>query len=152
MNLNYFNHIGIACACLCLTSCFDLDYENYSKIKSDDFPKTETDLAAATMGAYNKLTDSYIMRYMDNSGLMTQELPTDEMNTSWTGGWQNDDRLAWTPTDGPQVNLYTYYQQAISYTTSLISAFEKSSVNDSKKKEIHCRTARVACAVCAVAL
>lgn len=117
------------------TGCFDLDYENYNKINSENFPKTEADLHAATIGVYNTLGNSFIMQWLNNSGWTLNTLTTDELNTSWGNVWQQTERFLWTPNDMAGKSCYEQYQKGITKATRLIDAFQKSTVEDSKKNK-----------------
>lgn len=130
----YVKQLCVVCSCLFLTSCFDLDYENFSKIPSDDFPQSEADLEAATIGVYHSLTKSFVMTYLDNSGWTLNELPTDELNTGWGAWWQISDRFQWTANNsGGVVDCYKVYQTGITKATRIIDAFERSTVDEEKK-------------------
>ena len=118
-----------------MTSCFDLDYENYEKINSQTFPQSETDLIAATIGVYHTLGKSFIATGLDNSGWTLNELPTDELNTSWGHVWEQADRFLWTPNNTSARTVYTLYHQGITKATRIIDAFEKSSIDASKKEK-----------------
>lgn len=134
MNIRCLEKIGIFCCCLFLTSCFDLEYENYSQIPSENFPKGESDLEAATIGVYSKLGDSYLRKNLDDTGWTLNELSTDELNTGWGGGWQNVDLFLWTATNHNGISsCYQNYQKSITNATRLIDAFEHSSINEAKK-------------------
>ncbi|MCD7938258.1 MAG: RagB/SusD family nutrient uptake outer membrane protein [Tannerellaceae bacterium] len=118
-----------------LTACFDLEYENFSKISSENFPQSESDLDAAIVGVYHSLGKSFIMRGMDNAGIVFTTLTTDEMNTSWGHIWEQTERFQWSANDANSNKIYPVYQQGITKATRIIDAFEKSSVEDSKKEK-----------------
>lgn len=131
----YAKHLCVACSCLFLTSCFDLEYENFSKIPSDGYPQSEADLDAATIGVYHTLGKSFVMDYLDHSGWTLSELPTDELNTGWGGAWILRDQFQWTANnDGKVETCYKLYQTGITKATRIIDAFERSSVNEGKKE------------------
>ena len=69
--------IGITVLSLSMTGCTDLDYENYSQINSENFPATERDLEAATIGVYSTLANTMIMQWLNNAGWTYSELTTD---------------------------------------------------------------------------
>lgn len=142
----YAKQLCVACSCLFLTSCFDLEYENFSKIPSDGYPQSEADLDAATIGVYHTLGKSFIMTYLDHSGWTLNELPTDELNTGWGGAWILRDQFQWTANnDGKVETCYKLYQTGITKATRIIDAFECSSVNENKKNRYvaELRTLRV---------
>lgn len=84
-----------------LSSCFDLDHEEFGSISSTNFPSSSADLEAAAIGVYKNLGESYIARSLDYAGLTLNELCTDEMNTAWTSSWQIINTLAWTANNDP---------------------------------------------------
>lgn len=133
MKIKYLKQICVICSGLFLTSCFDLDYENYEKINSETFPQSEADLEAATIGVYHSLGKSFIMTGLDYSGWTLNELPTDELNTSWGHVWEQAERFLWTPNNTSASTVYTVYHQGITKATRIIDAFERSSVDDAKK-------------------
>lgn len=116
-----------------ILGCTDLEHEEFGKISSNNFPVSQKDLDAAAIGVYNSLGNSYIMSSLDHCGLTANELCTDEMNTAWGGSWQIINRFAWTANNNPISNLYTTYMQAITKSTRLIDAFQKSSVDGNDK-------------------
>ena len=131
----YLNPICIIGSCLLLTGCFDLEYENFGKIPSEGYPQSEADLEAATIGVYHTLGKSYIMTYLDNSGWALNELPTDEMNTGWGDPWQLREKFQWTANNAGGVGtVYNEYSRGITKATRIIDAFERSSVNEEKKR------------------
>lgn len=117
------------------TSCVDLDYENYNNINSENFPQTEADLHAATIGVYNTLGNSFIMVWPNNSGWTLSTLTTDELNTSWGHTWQQTERFLWTANDMMAKTCYLEYQKGITKATRLIDAFQSSNVEDAKKNK-----------------
>ena len=92
----YSKLAGIFFAGCLMTSCIDLDYENYSNINSENFPVSESDLEASTVGVYNTLCNSFIMQWLNNADWTLNELTTDELNTSWGNPWQQTERFLWT--------------------------------------------------------
>lgn len=135
MTIKYLKQICILCSGLFLTSCFDLEYENYEKINSETFPASEADLKAATIGVYHSLGKSFIAKGLDNSGWTLNELPTDELNTGWGHVWEQAERFLWTPNNTSAKGVYTSYHQGITKATRIIDAFEKSSVDEAKKEK-----------------
>ena len=117
------------------TGCTDLDYENYSKINSENFPVSESDLEAAAIGVYSTLANSMVMKWLNNAGWTYSELTTDELNTGWGGTWQQLDRYQWTANKMQPSTCYNNYQKGITKATRIIDAFEKSSVGDAKKRK-----------------
>ena len=117
------------------TGCTDLDYENYSKINSENFPVSESDLEAAAIGVYSTLANSMVMQWLNNAGWTYSELTTDELNTGWGGTWQQLDRYQWTANKMQPSTCYNNYQKGITKATRIIDAFEKSSVGDAKKRK-----------------
>lgn len=124
--------IMLFCSC---TNSFDLDYENYNKINSENFPKSEADLEAATIGVYNTLGNTFIMQWLNNAGWTLNTLTTDELNTSWGNPWQQPERFLWTANDMAGKTCYEQYQKGITKATRLIDAFQHSTVADSKKNK-----------------
>ena len=120
---------------LTTTGCTDLDYENYSKINSENFPVSESDLEAAAIGVYSTLANSMVMQWLNNAGWTYSELTTDELNTGWGGTWQQLDRYQWTANNMQPSTCYNNYQKGITKATRIIDAFEKSSVGDAKKRK-----------------
>lgn len=120
---------------LAMTACTDLDYENYSQINSDDFPQTEDDLDASAVGVYNTLCNSFIMKWMNNAGIILEELTTDEMNTAWGGTAEQTERYQWTANNMVAKECYVNYQKGITKATRVIYAFENSSVSEQKKNK-----------------
>lgn len=135
MAIKYLKQVCIVSLGLFLTSCFDLEYENFEKINSENFPQSEADLEAATIGVYHTLGKSFIMAGLDYSGWTLNELPTDELNTSWGHVWEQAERFLWTPNNTSAENVYTLYQQGITKATRIMDAFEKSSVDEAKKEK-----------------
>lgn len=125
--------IILLCSSIFLSGCFDLEYENFSKISSENFPKTEDDLEAATVGVYHSLGKSFIPQALDYAGWTLNELCTDELNTSWGHVWEQNDKFLWTANNTSAENVYTIYHQGITKATRIIDAFMKSSVNENKK-------------------
>lgn len=116
-----------------LSSCFDLEHEEFGSISSGNFPSSPADLEAAAIGVYKNLGESYIARNLDYAGLTLNELCTDEMNTAWTGNWQIINTLAWTANNNPAKNIYSNYIKSITKATRLIDAVSKSDMNESSK-------------------
>jgi hypothetical protein len=127
--------IGITVLSLSMTGCTDLDYENYSQINSENFPATERDLEAATIGVYSTLANTMIMQWLNNAGWTYSELTTDELNTGWGGTWQQLERFQWKANSMQPSTCYNNYQKGITKATRIIDAFEKSSVDESKKRK-----------------
>lgn len=120
-------------AMLAMNGCTDLDYENYSQINSENFPKTEEDLEASVVGVYNTLCNSFVMEWMNNAGLILNELTTDEMNTGWGSKWQQTERYQWSANNMVAKTCYVNYQKGITKATRIIDTFEKSNVSDKNK-------------------
>ncbi|MEB2774675.1 RagB/SusD family nutrient uptake outer membrane protein [Algoriphagus sp. D3-2-R+10] len=118
-----------------LTGCFDLEYENFNKINSENFPQSEADLHAATIGVYHSLGNSFVMRFMDNSGFILNTLSTDEMNTAWGHGWFMIDNFLWQSNNMAGSGLYNEYQKGVTKATRIIDAFDKSDVEESRKNK-----------------
>lgn len=116
-----------------LSSCFDLDHEEFRSISSTNFPSSSADLEAAAIGVYKNLGESYIARSLDYAGLTLNELCTDEMNTAWTSSWQIINTLAWTANNDPAKNIYNTYIKAITKATRLIDAVSQSSMDEKSK-------------------
>lgn len=116
-----------------LSSCFDLEHEEFGSISSGNFPSSPADIEAAAIGVYKNLGESYIARNLDYAGLTLNELCTDEMNTAWTGNWQIINTLAWTANNNPAKNIYSNYVKSITKATRLIDAVSKSDMNESTK-------------------
>lgn len=131
----YAKFVCIVMSGLLFTNCFDLDYENYNKINSVNFPKSEADLQAATIGVYNTLGNSFIMQWLNNAGWTLNTLTTDELNTSWGNPWQQTERFLWTANDMAGKSCYEQYQKGITKATRVIDAFQQSSVEDAKKNK-----------------
>lgn len=119
-----------------LSSCFDLEHEEFGSISSGNFPSTPADLEAAAIGVYKNLGESYIARNLDYAGLTLNELCTDEMNTAWTGNWQIINTLAWTANNNPAKDIYGNYIKSITKATRLIDAVSKSVMNENSKNEL----------------
>lgn len=135
MKKTFLNFISILISGCLFTGCFDLDYENYNKINSENFPKSEADLHAATIGVYNTLGNSFIMQWLNNAGWTLNTLTTDELNTSWGNPWQQTERFLWTPNDMAGKSCYEQYQKGITKATRVIDAFQHSTVEDTKKNK-----------------
>lgn len=116
-----------------MTGCFDLDYENYSKISSEDFPKSETDLEAATIGVYANLGQSVIAQYLNDAGWTLNTLCTDELNTSWGDPFRQTDNFLWAANNMSASIVYTEYNKGITKATRIIDAFERSTVEPTKR-------------------
>lgn len=129
----YYNFILILLSGSLLTSCFDLEYENFSSIDSGNFPGSEADLEAAAIGVYHTLTNSYVPDYLDRAGWTLNELCTDELNTSWGHVWNETDNFLWAANDMAGKDVYYEYMKGITKATRIIDAFENSSVDDIKK-------------------
>lgn len=129
----YSKLAGIFFAGCLLTSCTDLDYENYSNINSENFPVNESDLEASTVGVYNTLSNSFIMQWLNNADWTLNELTTDELNTSWGNPWQQTERFLWTANDMAGKTCYENYQKGITKATRMIYAFQNSTADESKK-------------------
>lgn len=123
-------------ASMCV-SCTDLSYENYTYIDSESFPQSAADLYASLIGVYNTLGNSFMGTWMNYTGLIAQELPTDELNTGWTSNpWIMFDKYLWTANNNPAQNAYNSYQKGITKATKIIVAVEKSDkLNDNVKKQ-----------------
>lgn len=142
----YLKQICVACSCLFLSSCFDLEYENFNKIGSEGFPESEADLDAAMIGVYHTLGKSFVMVNLDNSGWTLNELSTDELNTGWSGGWLLCDQFQWSANNFNGIkDCYKLYSQGITKATRIIDALEHSTVNEKKKERCiaELRTLRV---------
>lgn len=131
----YTKFICILISGCLFAGCFDLDYENYSKINSENFPKSEDDLHAAAIGVYNTLGKSFIMQWLNHAGWTLNTLTTDELNTSWGNPWQQTERFLWTANDMSAKECYEQYTKGITKATRVIDAFQKSSVEDAKKNK-----------------
>ncbi|MBL4561503.1 MAG: RagB/SusD family nutrient uptake outer membrane protein [Labilibaculum sp.] len=131
----YLNLIYLLLSSSILTSCFDLEYENFSKINSESFPKSEADLEAASIGVYHTLSKSFVMVYLDGSGFMLNTLCTDELNTSWGHVWNQTDNFLWAANDMAGSTVYEEYNKGITKATRIIDAFQKSSVEEEKKNK-----------------
>lgn len=116
-----------------LISCLDLEYENYSKINSENFPSSEADLEAASIGVYHTLTKSYVMLWLNTAGWTLSELCTDELNTAWGGDWHQTDNFQWASNAMSASGVYDQYNKGVTKATRIIDAFEKSSVDEAKK-------------------
>jgi hypothetical protein len=141
----YAKFIYILIAGCSFTGCFDLDYENYNKINSENFPESEADLHAATIGVYNTLGKSFVMQWLNTADWTLNTLTTDELNTSWGNPWQQTERFLWTPNDMAAKDCYAEYQKGVTKATRLIDAFQQSAVEDAKKNKYiaELRTLRV---------
>ncbi len=117
------------------TSCFDLDYEDYSSINSENFPVTESDLEASTIAVYNTLCNSFIMQWLNNAHWTLNELTTDELNTSWGNPWQQTERFLWSANDMAAKTCYENYQKGITKATRMIDAYQKSNVDATKREK-----------------
>lgn len=137
MNINkiYNRIICLLVSGVLLTSCFDLDYENYNKINSENFPQSEADLYAATIGVYHTLSKSFIQHSLDNAGWTHNTLSTDELNTSWGHVWEQTARFLWASNNMSGKDVYEQYHKGITKATRIIDAFQKSSVEESRKQK-----------------
>ena len=142
MNKIYTKIIAIIFLGSVMTGCFDLEYENYSKIGSESFPKSEADLEAATIGVYHTLGKSFIMAYLNDCGWTLNTLCTDELNTSWGNLWQQTDRFLWSANNMAASTVYTEYHKGITKATRIIDAFQRSSV-EAKKRDKYIAELRV---------
>lgn len=133
MKTIYLNVIIILLSGSILTSCFDLEYENFSRIDSGNFPAGEADLEAAAIGVYHTLTNSYVQVYLDRAGWTLNELCTDELNTAWGHVWNETDNFLWAANDMAGKDVYYEYMKGITKATRIIDAFEHSSVDEIKK-------------------
>lgn len=133
--MKLYNTILVSFMCLCLSSCFDLENENFSKISSENFPQSEADLEAAAIGVYHSLGKSFIQQFLDYAGWTLNELCTDELNTSWGSAWEQTDKFLWTANNTASSGVYTTYHQGITKATRIIDAFAKSDVNEKKKEK-----------------
>nr|WP_321408491.1 RagB/SusD family nutrient uptake outer membrane protein [uncultured Carboxylicivirga sp.] len=115
------------------SGCTDLEYEDFSHISSENFPSSEADLEAATIGVYHTLSQSFIQRWLDNSGWTLSELCTDELNTAWGGAWYQTDNFEWAPNAMSAKGVYEQYIKGVTKATRIIDAFENSSVDEAKK-------------------
>lgn len=118
-----------------VSSCTDLEYEDFSRISSENFPQGEADLEAAVIGVYHTLTKSYIDVYLDNAGWTHNSLTTDELNTSWGGNWQQTEQFLWRPNDMSGEGVYTQYQKGITKATRIIDAFHNSDLDEEVKEK-----------------
>lgn len=135
MNRIYFKFISVFVAGCLVTGCYDLEYENFSKINSENFPQGEADLHAATVGVYHTLGQSYIQVFLDRSGFVLNTLSTDELNTSWGHVWNETDNFLWEANNMAGEGVYREYHKGITKATRIIDAFKLSSVEDSKKNK-----------------
>ncbi len=126
--LLFFCHIS-------LSSCTDLEYENFSQINTENFPQGEADLEAAVVGVYHTLSKSFIQAYLDNSGWTHNTLSTDELNTSWGHNWQQTDQFLWRPNDMSGSGVYSEYHRGITKATRIIDAFGSSDVDEDIKEK-----------------
>lgn len=115
--------------------CTDLEYEDFSRINTENFPQGEADLEAAVTGVYHTLSQSYIQTYLDNAGWTHNTLSTDELNTSWGHNWQQTDQFLWRANDMSGAGVYNEYQKGITKATRIIDAFRTSDVEEEMKEK-----------------
>jgi hypothetical protein len=128
-----FKVFTILLSAILLSSCFDLEHEEFGSISSENFPSSPADLEAAAIGVYKNLGETYIARNLDYAGFTLNELCTDEMNTAWTSSWQIINTLAWAANNNPASDVYSTYIKAVTKSTRLIDAVSKSGMSESEK-------------------
>lgn len=118
-------------------ACTDLEYENYTYLDYESFPKSDEDLYNALIGVYNTVGNSFVYQWLNNAGLIAQSLPTDELNTGWTSNpWILFDTFTWTANNDPIETCYTAYQRGITKATKIIVAVENNStLNENVRRQ-----------------
>ncbi|MCL3779261.1 RagB/SusD family nutrient uptake outer membrane protein [Prolixibacteraceae bacterium JC049] len=132
----YIPFLTIALALFMCVGCSDngLEPQNYDRLTPENFPQSDGDIEAALTAIYNDMGEYWAHRYIDNSQLIVNELPTDMLISAWGGGWQEKDRFLWTQNTGFVKSLYFGYSKAITKATLLLDLLNKSEIANEELK------------------